>query len=96
LISKARGYQLSQVKQLDTFEAYDALGLKDDMREFSGAVKILKLLGLSSVRLLSNNPNKVSSLEDGGIEVVRVALIMSASKHAQGYLDAKKQQGHLL
>lgn len=96
LANKAHGYVLTQTKQMDTFAAYDALGLSEDARDYSVVVQILQILGLRSVRLLTNNPNKVVAIESAGIYVERVALVISPTLHTRDYLAAKKRIGHLL
>jgi GTP cyclohydrolase II len=68
LMAKLQAYEL-QDQGLDTVEANERLGFKADHREFTLPAEILKALGLSSVRLLSNNPDKVAALEKGGIDV---------------------------
>ena len=96
LMSKLQAYEL-QDSGLDTVEANERLGFKADQREFAMPAEILKVLGISSVRLLSNNPDKVAALERAGIRVVeRVPCEVSASAHAEEDLKTKKEKlGHL-
>lgn len=96
LMAKLQAYEL-QDAGLDTVEANERLGFKADHREFALPAEILKSLGVSQVRLLSNNPDKVAALERGGIKVVeRVPCEVSASIHAEDYLKTKKEKlGHL-
>ena len=96
LMAKLQAYEL-QDAGLDTVEANERLGFDADLREFSMPVGILKALGVSKVRLLSNNPDKVAALERGGIEVVeRVPCEVEPSRHAEDYLKTKKEKmGHL-
>lgn len=96
LMAKLQAYEL-QDAGLDTVEANERLGFKADQREFALPAEILKLLGISSVRLLSNNPDKVAALERGGIQVVeRVPCEVAPSVHAEEYLKTKKEKlGHL-
>src|SRR5579884_1884344 len=96
LMAKLQAYEL-QDAGLDTVEANERLGFKADHREFGLPAQILKALGVSQVRLLSNNPDKVSALERGGIKVVeRVPCEVSPSIHAEEYLKTKKEKlGHL-
>ena len=96
LMAKLQAYEL-QDAGLDTVEANERLGFKADHREFGLPAEILKALGVSQVRLLSNNPEKVAALERGGIEVVeRVPCEVSPSVHAEDYLKTKKEKlGHL-
>jgi GTP cyclohydrolase II len=96
LMAKLQAYEL-QDAGLDTVEANERLGFKADQREFGMPAQILKALGISQVRLLSNNPDKVTALERGGIKVVeRVPCEVSPSAHAEEYLRTKKEKmGHL-
>jgi GTP cyclohydrolase II len=96
LMAKLQAYEL-QDAGLDTVEANERLGFKADHREFGLPAEILKTLGVSQVRLLSNNPEKVAALERGGITVVeRVPCEVSPSVHAEDYLKTKKEKlGHL-
>jgi GTP cyclohydrolase II len=96
LMAKLQAYEL-QDSGLDTVEANERLGFKADHREFAMPAGILKALGVSKVRLLSNNPDKVAALERGGIEVVeRVPCEVTPSSHAEDYLKTKKEKmGHL-
>jgi GTP cyclohydrolase II len=96
LMAKLQAYEL-QDAGLDTVEANERLGFKADHREFAMPAGILKALGVSKVRLLSNNPDKVAALERGGVEVVeRVPCEVTPSSHAEDYLKTKKEKmGHL-
>jgi GTP cyclohydrolase II len=96
LMAKLQAYEL-QDAGLDTVEANARLGFKADERDFALPAEILKALGVTSVRLLSNNPNKVEALERAGIEVVeRVPCEVKPSPHAEEYLKTKKEKmGHL-
>jgi GTP cyclohydrolase II len=82
---------------LDTVEANEKLGFKADHREFALPAEILKSLGVRAVRLLSNNPEKVSALERAGISVrERVPCEVAPNAQAQEYLRVKKEKlGHL-
>jgi GTP cyclohydrolase II len=96
LMAKLRAYEL-QDAGLDTVEANQRLGFRADHREFALPAEILKSLGVSSVRLLSNNPDKVAALERGGISVLeRVPCEVAPTAHAEDYLKTKKDKmGHL-
>ncbi|HEY7615264.1 MAG TPA: GTP cyclohydrolase II [Terriglobales bacterium] len=96
LMAKLQAYEL-QDTGLDTVEANERLGFKADQREFALPAGILKALGISRVRLLSNNPDKVAALERAGIEVVeRVPCEVPLGSHAEDYLKTKKEKlGHL-
>lgn len=96
LMAKLQAYEL-QDAGLDTVEANERLGFKADHREFALPAEILKALEVKQVRLLSNNPDKVAALENGGIKVVeRVPCEVSPTLHAEEYLRTKKaKMGHL-
>jgi GTP cyclohydrolase II len=96
LMAKLQAYEL-QDAGLDTVEANERLGFKADQRDFALPGQILKALGVSKVRLLSNNPEKVEALECAGIEVVeRVPCEVTPSPHAEEYLKTKKEKlGHI-
>ncbi|MGH9531414.1 MAG: GTP cyclohydrolase II [Terriglobales bacterium] len=96
LMAKLQAYEL-QDRGMDTVEANQELGFKADHREFQLPGEALKLLGVTQVRLLSNNPEKVAALESAGIKVVeRVPCEVEAQPHAEEYLKVKKEKlGHL-
>ncbi|HXF15295.1 MAG TPA: GTP cyclohydrolase II [Terriglobales bacterium] len=96
LMPKLQAYEL-QDSGLDTVEANEKLGFKADHREFALPAEMLKALGVKRVRLLSNNPDKVSALERSGIQVVeRVPCEVAPSAHTADYLRTKKEKmGHL-
>jgi len=96
LMPKLQAYEL-QDQGLDTVEANERLGFKADHREFALPAQILKALRIKEVRLLSNNPDKVSALETAGIRVKqRVPCEVKPSSHAEEYLKTKKEKlGHL-
>ena len=96
LMPKLQAYEL-QDAGLDTVEANEKLGFKADHREFALPAEILRSLGVSRVRLMSNNPEKVSALERSGIQVVeRVPCEVVPSAHAADYLKTKRDKlGHL-
>jgi GTP cyclohydrolase II len=97
LLNKLRAYEL-QDGGLDTVEANESLGFAADARDYDFSAQILKHLGATSIRLLSNNPEKVRQLESAGIEVVeRVPCQPRFSKISRAYLKTKKKKmGHLL
>ena len=96
LMAKLQAYEL-QDAGLDTVEANERLGFKADQRDFALPGQMLKALGVTRVRLLSNNPDKVEALQRAGIEVVeRVPCEVTPSPHAEEYLKTKKEKlGHL-
>jgi 3,4-dihydroxy 2-butanone 4-phosphate synthase / GTP cyclohydrolase II len=95
LINKLRAYRL-QEDGLDTLDANLALGLPVDSRDYGAAVGILRDLGLSSIRLLTNNPEKRRQLVERGIAVTElVPLIVGIGVENEGYLDTKRERmGH--
>ncbi len=97
LANKIRAYAL-QDKGKDTVEANELLGFAPDLRDYGIGAQILEDLGLSSIRLLTNNPNKRAGLEGYGITIVkRVPLEVKANKFNNRYLSIKKSKlGHLL
>lgn len=97
LVNKLRAYDLKN-NGMDTVTANHALGFDDDERLFLPAAEILKKLGVSSVRLLTNNPRKSTGLEEHGIKVIScVPHIMESNKHNEGYLQTKaNKMGHKL
>ncbi len=97
IINKLKAYK-HQEKGLDTIQANEALGLASDYREYDVAAAILKSLKIEQVRLITNNPDKVSGLSTFGIEVIeRIPLIIAPTKNSAGYLRTKQEEmGHLL
>ena len=97
LMEKLKAYAL-QDQGFDTIEANEVLGFDADCRDFSLAVAILHEIGITRVRLISNNPQKVEALTKGGIEVVEVvACEAPPNSYALSYLRTKKEKmGHWL
>jgi GTP cyclohydrolase II len=97
LMNKLRAYEL-QDHGADTVEANERLGFKGDLRSYGLPGAILRYLGIVSVRLLSNNPDKVKALENSGIVVAeRLPCIASVHESRRGYLETKREKmGHLL
>jgi 3,4-dihydroxy 2-butanone 4-phosphate synthase/GTP cyclohydrolase II len=97
LINKLRAYRL-QEDGLDTLDANLMLGLPADARDYGAATAILKDLGISSVRLLSNNPEKARQLQERGVTVTElVPLVVGVGEFNEGYLEAKRDRmGHAL
>jgi len=97
LMNKLRAYEL-QDGGMDTVEANETLGFAADARDYDFSAQILKKLGTTKIRLLSNNPEKVRQLESSGIRVIeRVPCQPRVSKISRAYLKTKKRKmGHLL
>ncbi len=97
LMNKLRAYQL-QDQGADTVEANERLGFDSDLRDYELPASILKYLGVKQIRLMSNNPDKVRDMEQGGIEVVeRVPCIAPEASTRAAYLHTKKtKMGHFL
>lgn len=97
LINKLKAYRL-QEEGFDTLDANIALGLPADARDYGAAHGILKDLGISSVRLLTNNPEKARQLRERGVTVTElVPLVVGVGEYNEGYLDAKRDRmGHAL
>lgn len=96
IINKIKAYQ-HQENGLDTIKANEALGLKSDYRDYSIAAEILSGLGISRVKLLTNNPEKIDDLNKNHIDVVaRIPLIIEPNEENRDYLKTKEaSMGHL-
>ena len=97
LVNKLKAYAL-QDGGLDTVEANEELGFQADLRDYGVGAQILVDLGLTSIRLMTNNPRKVIGLKGYGLEIVdRVPLEINPDKHNRFYLETKRDKlGHLL
>lgn len=96
--NKIKAYALQQQHGLDTVQANEALGFKPDLRDYGIGAQILKDLGLSALRLMTNNPRKIVGLEGYGLRVAeRVPLAIPTHSLNKKYLKTKKEKlGHFL
>jgi len=97
LVNKIRAYEL-QDEGLNFVEANEKLGFAADERDYSYCKEMLSSVGVSSVRLMTNNPAKIKGLEDVGIQVSeRIAIETLPTEENKSYLEVKsKQMGHML
>ena len=97
LANKLHAYRL-QEKGLDTVEANEKLGFAPDLRDYGIGAQILKDLGVSRMRLMTNNPQKISGLQGYGLEIAeRVPIVVGATPFDARYLDTKREKmGHAL
>ena len=97
LVNKLKAYAL-QNRGVDTVDANHHLGFETDHRYFLPAAEILKQLGVETIQLLTNNPDKIAQIETCGIKVAkRLPLVMDSNPHNAAYLATKaKRTGHLL
>lgn len=97
LLNKLKAYELQDAGH-DTVTANERLGFKPDLRNYGIGAQILLDLGLSSIRVLTNNPKKLVGLEGYGLEIVeRVPIVQPPSDESRAYMDVKRDKlGHLL
>ena len=97
LINKLKAYEL-QRNGMDTVEANLALGFPEDMRKYNSAGQIFKDLGIKTIDLMTNNPDKIEKIQNAGIVVhKRIAIEVSHSAEADFYMETKKSKmGHIL
>src|SRR5258708_3432893 len=98
LLNKLRAYKLQEDDGLDTVEANLRLGLPADLRDYGIGAQILADLGLSSIRILTNNPKKIRGLEGYGLSVTaQIPIEHAPNPHNEHYLKAKREKlGHTL
>ncbi len=96
LLNKLRAYEL-QDAGADTVEANEQLGFEADLRSYTMPAGVLRYFGVTEVRLLSNNPDKIAALERGGVHVAeRVPAIVEAHEASEHYMQTKREKlGHL-
>ena len=96
LMEKLRAYEL-QDQGLDTIEANLRLGHAIDLRDYALAVNILRFLDVQSLRLMTNNPEKIQAVKTSGIEIVeRLSADVAVTKHSALYVATKRDKmGHL-
>lgn len=90
LEAKIKAYQLQTTQKLNTYQANEALGYPADMRAYEASRGILKLLGVKSIELLTNNAHKIAALEDITVKVT--PLLMKPNVHNKDYLETKSQR----
>ncbi len=97
LLNKIKAYAL-QDQGLDTYDANVALGFKPDERNYDLCAQMLRILGVSSIKLMTNNPDKIEAIRSYGIEVSgRVAIEVGRNKFNNGYLNTKRERfNHML
>lgn len=97
LLNKIRAYHLQDLG-FDTVEANEHLGFPAEARDYVVAAGMLDLLGIKSIALLSNNPDKIDKLRAEGVEVSsRIPLVIEPNEHNRFYLDTKRtKMGHLI
>jgi GTP cyclohydrolase II len=97
LLNKIKAYRLQELG-LDTVDANRYLGFPDDARDYGVAAKIIGLLGIESVLLMTNNPDKVEGLSKAGIRVTgRLPIVVPVNEHDSGYMETKRERmGHIL
>jgi 3,4-dihydroxy 2-butanone 4-phosphate synthase/GTP cyclohydrolase II len=95
LFAKALACRAQQEHAVDTFAVYEGNGYPEDHRNYDASARILRRLGLGSVRLLTNNPDKVAELTRHGVDVERVPLVGDFAPEAVPYIESKRARGHL-
>ena len=98
LANKLRAYSLQQNEKLDTVEANLKLGFPDDLRDYGIGAQILADLGLTRIRLMTNNPRKIVGLAGYNITIAdRVPIVAEVSEHSKRYIETKRDRmGHMI
>ncbi len=93
LANKIKAYRLQQCEGLDTVDSNLAVGFKDDERNFSPAVKMLKFLNISEISLITNNPKKMEDLKKLGVEVhSTIRTVFAVNEYNESYLKVKEER----
>ena len=95
LSTKARAYAALETSGIDTFSFYNTVHGQSDLRDYELAAKALVEMGLQSIRLVTNNPEKVRAVENSGIETIRVDASTTIAPESTSYIQAKVGVGHL-
>jgi 3,4-dihydroxy 2-butanone 4-phosphate synthase/GTP cyclohydrolase II len=97
LVNKIKAYQLQDVGY-DTYDANLHLGFEPDERDYEVSAAMLRKLGVKSIRLLTNNPDKMKQLNSFGVEIAeRIPLELPTQEHDRDYMETKKERfGHQL
>ena len=97
LLTKIRGLALGVTDGLDTFDAYERLGILPDPRNYDRVIQVARALGVQRGELLTNNPRKLDAFTSAGIELERVSLDIAPTPASIGYLQTKRAKfGHLI
>lgn len=97
LVAKLRAYELKETEGIDTVDAYKKMHIPVDSRSYDAAIEIIKYFKIKSLRLLTNNPEKIKPLEESEILVLREDIEISPNEWDIDYLRTKKHRmGHLL
>lgn len=95
LLAKARGYEISERNRLDTYDSYRTLGYSEDKRDYTHAAQALVALGLTEVRLMTNNPHKLQAVRDAEIHATVIPLrTQPRTRREADYQQAKRRHGH--
>lgn len=97
LIHKARAYEYMETHRVDTVDAYKDLDYELDPRSYDHVIQFLREIGISRIRLITNNPRKISALTDAGIRVERVPAIVGINHWNIDYIQTKRRKlGHII
>jgi GTP cyclohydrolase II len=96
LAIKAAAYAAHEKYGVDSFDFYNARGLPGDLRRYELAAALLGEMNVAHIRLLTNNPEKVSALFASGIDVERIPLVVDCSRDAADYIESKRRHGYVI